>query len=156
MAQTSPAPVTVTAVELAAYLDVIPRTVWRLADEGLVVRAGRGRYDLAASVRTYVTHIRAMAAGRAGDEQAGLTAERARLAREQADAVALRNAIARGEMVPAADVEREWSSILRNVRSRMLAVPSRVAARVPTLTKADVALVEHEVAAALTELADGE
>lgn len=156
MTQPAPAPVTVTAAELGAYLDVVPRTITRLANEGHVVRAGRGRYDLAASVRTYVKHIRAMAAGRAGDEQAGLTAERARLAREQADGIALKNAITRREMLPAAEVEREWSGILRGVRSRMLAVPSRVAARIPTLTKADVALVEHEVAAALTELADGE
>jgi hypothetical protein len=44
-----------------------------------------------------------------------------RLAREQADHIAIKNASARRELVPAARVEAEWSCVLRTLRSPLLA-----------------------------------
>ena len=58
----------------------------------------------------------------------------------------------RGELVPAADVERTWADILRGVRARMIAVPGRVGARLGHLTVGDVAVIDAEVRAALTEV----
>ncbi|MBS7545731.1 hypothetical protein KHC19_21765 [Ancylobacter oerskovii] len=142
----------VTADELAGLLGIAPRTVRELAGRGLVVKAGRGRYDVAASLSGYCAHLREQAAGRAGDAQAGLTNERARQAREAADNLALRNATLRGEMVAAKDVAAEWSGILRRLRSRILAVPSRVNQRLPFLKPHDVAEVDAELREALTEL----
>jgi phage terminase Nu1 subunit (DNA packaging protein) len=49
---------------------------------------------------------------------------------------------------------RKWSGILRKVRAAILAVPSRVAARLPHLSRADVAEIDAEVRAALTEMGD--
>ena len=77
-----------------------------------------------------------------------------RLAREQADHIALKNATARHELVPAAAVEADWSGVLRTVRAGMLAVPSRCAARLPHLTAHDVAEIDAEVRAALTEVGE--
>jgi len=144
---------TLSAEELAALLGVSERTIRDLSKRGHVSKAKRGRYHLAASVTAYCGHLRGIAAGRGGDEHvATLTTERARLAREQADAAALKNAVIRGTMVAAADVEREWSDVLRTVRAGMLAVPSRVQQRLPHLGNTDVAAIDREVREVLTEV----
>ncbi|TAH67645.1 MAG: DNA packaging protein [Rhodopseudomonas palustris] len=79
--------------------------------------------------------------------------ERDRLAREQADAVALKNAKLRGELVSAADVEKRWSDILRRIRSGVLAVPARVRQMNPHLTGRDVAAIDAELRRVLDDLA---
>jgi phage terminase Nu1 subunit (DNA packaging protein) len=83
---------------------------------------------LAKSVRGYSKHLRDLATGRGGESAiSSATAERGRLAKAQADYVEMKTAAMRRELVPAADVEAEWSGVLRTVRTAMLAVPSRVA-----------------------------
>jgi phage terminase Nu1 subunit (DNA packaging protein) len=141
----------VTATELGELLGLSERSIRELPARGHAVRAGPGRYDLRASVRTFVVHLRAEAA-RGGD---ALAIERAREAHERADSLALKNAAARRDLVSAVEVERAWSGILRDVRARLLAVPGRVAQQLPTLTRADVAIVEAEVRNALTEAGGG-
>jgi terminase small subunit / prophage DNA-packing protein len=58
----------------------------------------------------------------------------------------------RRELVPATEVEAEWSGVLRTVRAGILAVPSRVQQRLPHLTPHDVAEIDAEVRAALAEI----
>jgi phage terminase Nu1 subunit (DNA packaging protein) len=55
-------------------------------------------------------------------------------------------------LVPAADVESEWSSILRTVRAGTLAVPSRVQQKLPHLTTHDATVIDAEVREVLTEV----
>ena len=140
--------------DLANLLGISTRTLTDLAKRGHVVKAKRGRYSLAASVTAYCAHLRGVAAGRGGDDQvATLTAQRARLAREQADAAALKNAVVQGKMLLAADVEREWSDVLRGVRAGMLALPSRIQQRLVHLRLHEIALIEDEVRSVLTDAA---
>ncbi len=74
-----------------------------------------------------------------------LTRERARLAREQADATALKNAQARNELAPV-DLIR-WT--LNRVGTRIVAIldtiPGNVKRRVPHLSAAHVELIKREV-----------
>jgi phage terminase Nu1 subunit (DNA packaging protein) len=138
---------------LCDLLELSPAMLTELKKRGIAVHIGLDAYDLAATVRAYVVHLRGTASGRGGEDQImTLTGERARLAREQADAQALKNAVLRGELVPAAEVARAWSDTLRKVRSRLLAVPSRVRGAIPGLTGADVTLIDREVRDALQEL----
>jgi phage terminase Nu1 subunit (DNA packaging protein) len=83
------------------------------------------------------------------------TEQRARLASAQADLAELKAAEKRGDLLDAAEVERECSGVLRTVRAGMLAVPSRVGARLPHLTAADVDEIDREVRDALGEVAGG-
>jgi len=138
---------------IAALLGVTTRTVTELAQKGVISRAGRGLFPVAESVRGYVAHLREQAAGRTAS--ATLTDERTRLAREQADKVAMANAVARGEMLPARQVQSEWASILRDVRAGLLAVASRCGSNLPHLTQHDVASIDAEIRSALEALADG-
>jgi phage terminase Nu1 subunit (DNA packaging protein) len=119
----------------------------------IIVRSERG-YALAPSVKGYCDHLRTLATGRGGDDATIATAERGRLAREQADHIALKDAVARRELVPAAEVEAEWSAVLRTLRASMLAVPSRCAARLPHLTAHDVSDIDQEIRAVLTEVGE--
>ena len=83
---------------------------------------------------------------------AALSKQKARLAHAQADLAELKAARERGELLNAAEVEAEWSGVLRYVRAGMLAVSSRVAQRLPHLTAHDVAEVDAEVRAVLAEM----
>jgi terminase small subunit / prophage DNA-packing protein len=139
------------SLDLARLLGISERNLRDLAREGHIVKLKAGQYDLAPSIFKYCARLRAMAARHGG---ADLSLERARLAKEQADATALKNAVSRREMVPAGDVLTEWRSTLAKVRAGLLALPNRIAGRIPTLTQTDIFEIDAEVRAALTELAD--
>src|SRR5262249_47839179 len=121
----------------------------------VMVQVGPNAYDLAASVRAYCDDLRLAAKGRGSERAANMAArERARLLKAQADAVQLKNEAARGALLDSDAVQREWSRILGAVRSRMLAVPSRAAQRLPHLTAHDIGEVDREIRDALSELGD--
>jgi phage terminase Nu1 subunit (DNA packaging protein) len=83
------------------------------------------------------------------------TEQRARLASAQADLAELKAAEKRGAMLDAAEVEWIWGGVLRTVRASMLAVPSRIGARLPHLTVLDIDEIDRKVRDALTEVAEG-
>uniref|UniRef100_A4WNS7 Phage DNA packaging protein Nu1 subunit of terminase-like protein n=1 Tax=Cereibacter sphaeroides (strain ATCC 17025 / ATH 2.4.3) TaxID=349102 RepID=A4WNS7_CERS5 len=144
------------ASDLCELLSLTPGALSDLKKRGIAVHRGHDAYDLAATVTAYVVHLRGIAAGRGGEEHtASLTAERARLAKEQADAQALKNGALRGELVAASEVERAWSDTLRKVRSRILAVPSRLR-QVVTLAPAEVDALDRELRDALMELGNAD
>jgi phage terminase Nu1 subunit (DNA packaging protein) len=84
---------------------------------------------------------------------AQLTAERARLAREQAEAVSLKNAVTRGELVRLATVQRGAETIFAAFRERCLSIPGKVAAICEMRSRGEVEqIVRDEVYEALDEL----
>lgn len=120
----------VSAKALGEWLDASDRTVRELAEKGIAVRTKRGRYDLKQSVINHMRHLREVSAGRGGEKQIlDLTAERARLAKEQADAQEMKNAQLRGDLLHVDDVVRNWQDIIRKATSAILAVPDRIAHR---------------------------
>lgn len=138
--------------EISALLGVTPTAIRELASQGVVKRLERGSYDLDASVTAYCAHLRQGASGRGGE----LATERARLAREQADAAAMKNRQLRGELVSVAEVERVWKASVRTIRAGILALPTRVQQRLPHLTAFDVAEIDAEARTVLTELSHAE
>jgi phage terminase Nu1 subunit (DNA packaging protein) len=62
-----------------------------------------------------------------GVEKLDLSAERARLAKEQADAQQMKNAELRGEMVLGSEVEVFLAGLFSAVRMKVLAVPAKAA-----------------------------
>ncbi|WP_192931196.1 terminase small subunit [Gemmobacter serpentinus] len=130
------------------------------AREGLFVRSGRGRYDVAESIGRYIEQLRSVASRSGGRPAAGgdtddLRAEKLRLTRAQADKEEARVARERGELVPADAVSREWAGILRDLRNALLAVPSRCGAGLPHLTSTDIATLDREIRTALEGVAHG-
>ena len=142
--------------DMCELLRLSPAALSQLCKRGIAVRMGHDAYDLCETVGNYVEHLRGVASGR-GDaaEALTLTGERARLARAQAEAVEMKNAALRGELVRAEEVERTWSDVLRQVRARILAVPSRVRQALD-LDATEVDTLDRELRAALEELGHGD
>ena len=143
---------TVPAATLAGLFDCDERTIRALSDKKIVVKAGRGRYVVAQSVRNYIRHLRSSASGR-GDSSETLTAARTRLAQAKAAQAEAQIKVTSGELVRADDVEKRWSHNFSLIRSRMMALPSRIAADL-NLTRADAARIDDMVRDTLTETAD--
>lgn len=155
-----PIPATMTEAQLAAFLGIATSQVRTKTNEGVLIRNPGGKkgapagWDVRASLHGYLSRLREGAV-KGGPQSDELKAEKLRLAREQADKLEIANAAARGDMVRAADVEREWANVLRDVRSTMLAVPSRVGSKLAHLSAHDVAEINSEIKAALEGLANG-
>jgi phage terminase Nu1 subunit (DNA packaging protein) len=144
---------------IARLLNLSERQVYMLAHEGRIPRAKRGRYDPVACVRQYVTHLREVAAGRSTQSGVGdLVAERARLAREQADGQAMKNEQARGKLVPADEAEAAHIAVHSAVQRRLLGVPKRVAplVAVESEPRACEAILREYIHEALQAVADFE
>lgn len=143
---------TVSAAELALWLGLTVNRVYALGRDGVLPRDSAKRYQLRPAVVAYCDHCRLLAKGKNVDTD--LAAAKLSLAQANAEKAETANAKARGELIPAGDVEREWSSVLRGVRAAMLALPSRVAQRLGHLNPHDIAAIDREVRDALEELSD--
>ena len=146
-------PATCSATELGRLLGISARTVRELAERGIIPRSERGRYPLAA-VAAYCLRLREQAAGRAdADGTADLVSERAKLAAAQRRRVELQIAAEERRLVDAEAVRGRFVGMVTAAKNRLLAVPSKAKSRIPTLTVADVEVLEALVAEALEELA---
>ncbi|MCY0149849.1 terminase small subunit [Hoeflea sp. G2-23] len=142
------------AAQLALMLGISVRRLNQMAHEGKAVRVAPGTYDAAATIQNMLAAASGKAAGAA--VTLDLDKERARLAAEQADGHALKNATTRAEMVRAADVVREWQGIIGTVRSAMLAVPSRCRRRASTFGTAEIEIIDREIRDALEAISNDE
>lgn len=111
---------------IAKLLDLSERRVQQLGREGVIPKATRGQYDLVGSVRGYVRYLRDQAA----KAQAGApdyAAERARFIRARADLAEMEAEEKRGSVIAAEEVEAAWIAVLAALRTRLLALPDRLA-----------------------------
>ena len=98
------------------------------AEKRVMVRLKRGEYDLRKSIRSYVKYLkdRAEVAHHGGE---GLASERERWTRIRADQAADERRVQLGELVPASEIEEAWVAYSDAVRTRLLAVPGKIASR---------------------------
>ena len=114
---------------ISKLLDLTPRRVQHLANEGVIPRAEKGRYELVPAVRGYIRYLRDRSIGRDGEQSSDVASERARLTREQADRVAMENAKARGELIPAPLVQKSVERAFAAFGSRINAIPRKAVSR---------------------------
>lgn len=96
----------------------------------------------------YCDHLREVAAGRGGDNALELAAERARLAKEQADKIAMANAVTRGELAPAHLLEEVLAKAGARAGRILETIPGLLRRRLPQLMADDIAEVARIVAKA--------
>lgn len=138
-----------TQAEFGELIGISQPVVCDLVSRGVLAPgASAGAWLLA-----YCSHIRLMAAGRGGDGAESLVRERARLAREQADKIAMQNAVARGELAPANLLEQVLARVGARVGRLLETIPGELKRRHPSLTADDVAAVASTVAKARNEVA---
>ncbi|MBC7147304.1 MAG: hypothetical protein H5U24_18175 [Thioclava marina] len=150
----------VSAETLGDWLGITANRVHALSRDGVIPRdqpgtASLGRkgvtsFPLRAAIRAYCDHARAGATGRRADAE--LSAEKLRLAREQADKIAFANARARGELLDAREVASAWRGVVVDLRAALLAVPGRVATRLG-MSREEAATLDSEIRTAMEALA---
>ena len=111
---------------VAQWLCLTERRVRQLRDEGVIVEARPGLYELQPTVARYITYI-----GGAGKET--LTNERMKLTRAKREAAELENELRKGEVHRTEDIERGIKSMFLNIRSRFLALPAKLSPTLATM-----------------------
>lgn len=101
----------------------------------------------------YIRRLREIAAGRAALGDLDLATERARLAREQADKIAMQNAVTRGELTSTVVLEQVLASAASKIAGILDAIPGLVRRRVPLLQSGDIDMIAGEVAKARNTVA---
>ena len=102
---------------VAQYLDLSERRVRQLRDEGVLEEKAPGLYDLR------------------GDEggKADLNEERAKLTKEKRIAAETENKVRNGELYRKSDITVGMTTVVMNLRSRLLALPNKLAANIAKL-----------------------
>lgn len=102
----------------------------------------------------YTRHLREIAAGRKSEGSGDLVAERTRLAKEQADRIALQNAITKRELVPAGVLVELVSGIAAQVAVIFDALPGKIRREVPDLPSPALDAIARELAKGRNAVAD--
>ena len=127
------------------------------AVSGLIERGILKGSSMREWIKEYCTHLREIAACRTAGNTAGeldLVRERARLAKEQADALAMKNKVERGELIRAEDIEPRLESAFITAREMWLDSVSRLVRELPADLGEREILLHREFTAFLAKLAN--
>ncbi len=150
--------ITVSAAVLGDLLGVSERRVRQRAEEGIMVRASKGRYKLVDSVKNYILTLKLEVAGVSAELAEGeinLEEEKGLHERVKRHISELKLQIMKGEVHKAEDVEAVMLDMLAAFKTRVMNIPSKAA---PLLENRDAAYIKDrlisEVTEALNELKD--
>ena len=156
-------PIWFSASQLAKLWGVSVQRIDQLNAEGTLIKVDR-RYDLHVNMPLYLNRLRKQASGRIGGAVDGDGAEGAnlpgldpvqegaRLKKEQADAVALKNEVARGNLVPRDAIEKALGSVIIAAKSRLETLSTRLPRLIHGLTKRDQNIIADDVRRTLDQL----
>lgn len=149
---------TVSAAVLGDMFGVSDRRIRQMAEEGIVVRAAKGRYKLVDSIKNYLLTVKLAAEGVGvdlADGEINLEEEKGLHERVKRHISELKLQIMKGGLHKAQDVEIVMTDMLVAFKTRMMNIPSKVA---PILENRDAAFIKDrltsEVIEALNELKD--
>lgn len=150
--------VTVSAAVLGNLFGVKDGRVRQMAGEGILVRAAKGRYKLADSIRNYILNLKLAVSGanmEPPDNGISYDKEKALHERVKRNISELKLQTMKGELHKGSDVEMIMSDMLAAFRTRVMSIPSKAA---PVLEDRDAAFIKNrltsEVLEALNELKD--
>lgn len=146
---------TFTTAQLAEILGLTPRRVQQLAEEEVLVKAGRGKYKAVESIQRYIQSLQLKdQSGR--DGEIDYFKERARHEKAKRERAELELAVMKGELHRSEDVRTVMNDMIAAFRSRILAIPSKLAPQLVGKTELPVIqeMLSHETHAALTELSN--
>ncbi len=157
----NPSPVSsdqISETDLADLLGLTASRIRTLTRDGILKRVAPATYDRREAVRAYCHALREALTKKGHASKGGdaMAAEKLRLAAALAEKAERANAAARGELIPAAQVAREWSEVLRGVRAGLLSLPSRVGSRLGHLTPHDLSEIDREIRSTLHDLSGAE
>lgn len=150
--------ITVSSTTLAKILNLSTRRVRQLADEGLFKKVKRGQYNLVDNINSYIAYLKTNheANNITNESELDLDTERAKLNHIKGLQEELKLAAMKGTMHKSEDVQRVMNDMLSNFKSKLLALPSKVA---PYLLARDNVseiqdIIRKEIFEALQELSE--
>lgn len=124
----------VSVKEVAAWLNLTPRRIQQLAQQGVAVKAGRGKYHLKKSVQGYVRFLSDQVDRTGSSEE--LAQERLLTARAERQKKEIELARVLGTVISHEHHERLLSDAFELVRARLRHIPGKVAPRLVGLEEA--------------------
>lgn len=131
-----------TQAAFGALVGVSQQAIGNLVGRGILDTSVPGQLLL----QTYCSHLREQAAGRAAGGDLDLATERAGLAKEQRERIAMQNAVTRGELAPVALLEEVLSKAGAKIAGTLDAIPGAVKRRVPSLSSDEIKNIASEIA----------
>lgn len=152
--------VTVSSRVLEEIAGIGDRQVRNLADEGIFVRNSHGRYLLMKSLKNYILNLKVAKAGEkvASDFEKGeldLEHEKAHHEHLKAMITEIRLQLIKGQVHKSEDVGAVITNMFTKFRSKMMAVPYKLAPKLEGKNRTEAAdILKEEINFALAELAD--
>lgn len=143
---------TVSAAVLGNIFGVTDRRIRQMAEEGIIVRVAKGRYNLVESVKNYILSLK-LAVDSAGsdnpDGELNIEEEKALHERVKRHISELKLQTMKGELHKAEDVRRVMTDMLSSFKTRLMNVPAKVA---PVLEDRDAGYIKDRLTAEVTEV----
>lgn len=119
----------VNSITLGNIWGITDRRVRQLKEEGVISEVARGKYDLVDCTRKYCDYLRQALNSNSGSKEVKLNYDTEKALHEKAkrEKAELQLQIMRGEVHRSEDVERVMTDMLSRMRSKLLALPSKVA-----------------------------
>ncbi|MDO5630528.1 MAG: hypothetical protein Q4G22_01690 [Paracoccus sp. (in: a-proteobacteria)] len=140
-------------VEIAALLGIATSQVRTKTRDGILVKARDARWDVRASLQGYLAQLRDGTVKGGGQVPDDLKAAKLRQTEAAAQKLEIANSVSKGELIPVADVRREWTTLAIDLRTAIMAIPARVTTQLGLDREAQAA-IEAEIRLALEEIAD--
>lgn len=149
---------TVSAAVLGNIFGVTDRRIRQMAEEGIIVRAAKGRYNLVDSLKNYILSLKLAVDSNDSDNPDGelnFEEEKALHERVKRHISEMKLQTMKGELHKADDVRHVMTDMLSSFKTRMMNIPPKVA---PVLEDRDAGYIKErltsEVTEALNELKD--
>lgn len=149
---------TVSAAVLGNIFGVTDRRIRQMAEEGIIVRAAKGRYNLVDSLKNYILSLKLAVDSNDSDNPDGelnFEEEKALHERVKRHISEMKLQTMKGELHKANDVRHVMTDMLSSFKTRMMNIPAKVA---PVLEDRDAGYIKErltsEVTEALNELKD--
>ena len=147
---------TVSAAVLGNIFGVTDRRIRQMAEEGTLIRAAKGRYNLVESVKNYILSLRLVIDSNNSenpDKELNIDEEKALHERVKRHISELKLQTMKGELHKAEHVQKVMTDMLSKFKTRVMNIPSKAA---PILEDRDAGYIKErltlEVSEALNEL----
>jgi phage terminase Nu1 subunit (DNA packaging protein) len=141
-----------TTKQLSEIIDLTPRRIQQLAEEGILIKASRGQYKAVESIRKYIQHIQE----KVGENEVDYYREKAlheKAKREKAEMIV---SVMKGDLHRAEDVKFVMNDMISAFRTKTMSLPAKLAPQL--IGKSEHVEIQgvltREVREALTELSE--
>lgn len=122
---------------ISKLLLLTERRVQQLVKEGVIPKTERNRYELAPAVQGYIRYLQERMVGNTA-QPLDYQNEKSRLVRIQADKAQIELDHMSQTLVATSEVAKEWESILNDMKSKILSIPTKAAPLVRDETNTSV------------------